>query len=182
MGREQQGGWGRTSVRRAVDPTPEVSSPGAAIAPVRRDEPGRTRGDEPHRLGAKGLIAALALAATALAACSGASGPTARGRTSARSGATVSIKLVAFNPPTIDVKPGTTVTWSQQDVGSFHTVTSGTVQTDATGGSTFQLDGRFDSGRLAENQTFSFTFTEPGTYPYFCSIHPATMRGEVRVR
>jgi plastocyanin len=96
-------------------------------------------------------------------------------------GDSVTIRLVAFNPPTLNAKATTTVTWTQKDPGSFHTVTSGTVETDAIGISSTHPDGQFDSGQLAENTTFSFTFPAPGTYPYFCSIHPATMRGEVHV-
>ena len=42
-------------------------------------------------------------------------------------------------------------------------------------------DGRFDSGLIETNKSFSFTFSEAGTFPYFCTLHPATMRGEVRV-
>jgi plastocyanin len=95
---------------------------------------------------------------------------------------TVTIHLVAFNPPALEVARGTTVTWTQTDEGSFHTVTSGTVDTAATGATTTHTDGRFDSGQLAEGRQFTFTFSQPGTYPYFCVIHQATMRGEVRVR
>ncbi len=42
-------------------------------------------------------------------------------------------------------------------------------------------DGTFDSGSIATGKTFEFTFDQAGTYTYFCHIHPATMRGEVRV-
>jgi plastocyanin len=97
-------------------------------------------------------------------------------------GAAVAIRLVAFNPAPIDIAAGTTVTWTQTDKGSFHTVTSGTVQIDPTGAATTASDGGFDSGRLPQDTTFSHTFPEPGAYPYFCVIHPATMRGEVTVR
>ena len=39
----------------------------------------------------------------------------------------------------------------------------------------------FDSGNIATGKTFSFTFKDAGTYPFFCALHPATMRGEIRV-
>jgi plastocyanin len=94
----------------------------------------------------------------------------------------VSIHLVAFDPARLEVAAGTTVTWTQTDEGSIHTVTSGTVETDATGATTADADARFDSGQLTHGERFSFTFSEPGTYPYFCVIHQATMRGEVSVR
>jgi plastocyanin len=93
--------------------------------------------------------------------------------------ATVTMKLIAFKPDAITVAAGTAVTWKQTDPG-FHTVTSGTVE-QGTGGVTEKPDGAFDSGQLATGKTFSFTFTTPGTYSYFCSVHPATMRGSVQV-
>lgn len=104
--------------------------------------------------------------------------------TSPASGApdSVTIHLVAFEPQTLEVARGDTVTWTQTDKGSVHTVTSGTVDTDPTGATTTHADGTFDSGQLTEGKQFSFTFPRPGTYPYYCVIHQATMRGEVRVR
>ena len=94
-------------------------------------------------------------------------------------GATVTMKLIAFQPESISVDAGTTVTWRQTDPG-VHTVTSGTVD-QGTGGVTEKPDGTFDSGNLETDKTFSFTFAEPGTYSYFCAVHPATMRGRVQV-
>jgi plastocyanin len=107
---------------------------------------------------------------------------TADGSSSPKSRDAVSIRLVAFSPPKLEVDAGAKVTWTQGDKGSVHTVTSGTVDDDATGATTSQSDGTFDSGELRENERFSFTFLQPGTYPYFCAIHQATMRGEVTVR
>ena len=108
------------------------------------------------------------------AAASGASPPAG--------GASVAIRLVAYNPAALDVAAGTAVTWTQTDRDSVHSVTSGTVAVDPTGAATTTGDGRFDSGRLVQDATFSRTFAEPGTYPYFCVFHPATMQGEVTVR
>jgi plastocyanin len=134
----------------------------------------------------------LALAATACSSGSTSNGTSASASpsTATASGASgapagpnaVTIHLVAFDPPKLEVAAGTTVTWTQTDKDSFHTVTSGTVDTDATGATTPHADGTFDSGQLAEDRQFSFTFSQPGTYPYFCVIHQATMRGEVNVR
>jgi plastocyanin len=92
----------------------------------------------------------------------------------------VDIELVAYEPARLTVDAGTTVTWRQLDPGS-HTVTSGTVA-QGTGDVTSSPDGKFASGELATDETFEFAFDEPGTYPYFCEIHPATMRGEITVR
>lgn len=91
----------------------------------------------------------------------------------------VEMRLIQFKPKQISVPVGTEVTWTQSDAG-FHTVTSGTVE-QAVGGVTTKPDGKFRSERLATDQTFKFTFDQPGTYPYFCDIHPATMTGEVSV-
>jgi plastocyanin len=67
----------------------------------------------------------------------------------------VEILDFGFNPQIITVPVGTTVTWPNLDPVE-HTVTSDTFV--------------FDSS-LAFNETFSYTFTEPGTYPYSCTIH-----------
>jgi len=79
----------------------------------------------------------------------------------------VSIAGFKFNPGTTTVKAGETVVWTQKD-SAPHTVTS--------------ISGpeSFDSGTLNKGQTFSQTFTTPGTYKYQCSIHP-TMRGTILV-
>lgn len=60
-----------------------------------------------------------------------------------------------FAPPAMTVGVGDTVTWTNDD-DSPHTVTAA---------------GAFDSGNLDPGQTFSFTFTEAGTYTYVCQYH-----------
>ncbi len=60
------------------------------------------------------------------------------------------------------MRVGDTVVWTQRDSGATHTATSG-VSPNA--------DGAWDSDWLQQGQTFSFTFTQPGTFPYFCTIH-----------
>jgi plastocyanin len=62
-----------------------------------------------------------------------------------------------FMPMSLTVKVGSTVTWVNMD-DEPHTVVSNT-----------QL---FRSGALDTKETFSFKFTEPGTYHFTCSIHP----------
>jgi plastocyanin len=71
--------------------------------------------------------------------------------------ATAKIDNFTFTPARLSVKAGTTVTWRNED-DIPHTVTSAT-----------QL---FKSKALDTDDSFSFTFTEPGTYEYFCSLHP----------
>ena len=93
---------------------------------------------------------------------------------------TVALKLIAFKPDRLSVTAGTAVTWKNEDA-SEHTVTSGTVS-QGSGAVTTAVDGKFESGSLKQNADFSFTFNAPGTYSYFCKLHPATMRGEVTVK
>src|ERR671912_2918648 len=71
----------------------------------------------------------------------------------------------AFEPATVTVPAGATVTWT--NAGSRpHTVTAD--------------DGSFDSGRLDPGEQFSQTFDQPGTFTYFCGFHPE-MQGSVVV-
>ena len=74
--------------------------------------------------------------------------------------AVVAIKIdnFSFNPPTITVRAGTQVAWTNQD-DIPHTVVSDDKTT-------------FKSRALDTDEKFSFTFTKPGIYEYFCSIHP----------
>jgi plastocyanin len=62
-----------------------------------------------------------------------------------------------FNPQQITVKAGDTVTWTNHD-DIPHTVTSKT--------------GSFRSKALDTDDKFLFTFAAPGSYPYFCTLHP----------
>jgi len=63
----------------------------------------------------------------------------------------------AFAPQRLTVKAGATVTWINDD-DIPHTVASSTKL--------------YKSKALDTNDRFSFTFTTPGTYEYFCSLHP----------
>ena len=75
----------------------------------------------------------------------------------------VSISNFAFNPASITIPKGYTVRWTNQD-SATHTVKGFS----------------FESGSLAKGDTYEFTFAEPGTYDYTCSIHPS-MKGTVIV-
>ena len=77
-----------------------------------------------------------------------------------------------FDQDVITVAPGTTVTWQNNDKVS-HTVTSGNPSDNQTG-------TIFDSSLIASGKDFSFTFNNPGTYNYFCQVHP-WMTGQVIV-
>lgn len=94
--------------------------------------------------------------------------PTTQAATQAASPNQVVIDNFAFGPTTLTVKRGTTVTWINKD-GDAHTVT-------AVGAKPLFASNPLDTG-----DSFSFTFNEPGTYAYFCKIHP-TMKGAVVVQ
>jgi plastocyanin len=115
----------------------------------------------------RGAAVLLVLLASACSG-SGSDEPPARA-----SGPTVSLKLLQFQPGQLTVKAGTTVTWVD-DEPITHTVTSGAVSgIDPTSGlrSGQTPDGRFDGQLPKKGSSFSYRFTEPGTYSYFCSIH-----------
>lgn len=101
----------------------------------------------------------------------------------ASDGVTVDVKNIAFKPPEVRVLPSTEVTWTNRDAGVLHTVTSGVGGTnDVPGvsqGEPNKPDGTFD-GELPDEGSFSYTFSESGTFPYYCEIHPS-MRGTVVV-
>jgi plastocyanin len=78
----------------------------------------------------------------------------------------VSIAGLAFNPPGLNVKTGTKVTWTNND-NVTHTVTSD------NGGFT-------SSGNLGPGSSYSVTFTTAGSFSYHCTIHP-TMKGTINV-
>jgi len=130
------------------------------------------------------LTGVAVLAVLVLAACggssagSGASTPASSPTSAIAGSSAVSIADFAFSPPTLTVKAGTTVTWTNND-GAPHTVTS----TDGPSTSA-QITGAFDSGDLGQGETFSFTFDKAGTYYYDCTIHAAqaSMHGVVVVQ
>lgn len=100
----------------------------------------------------KFLLIAGTLAALPCAAFAGA----AVRQTAARPAA-VEIKNMHFVPDTLTVAAGTTVTWENGD-SNPHTVTD---------------KGRvFRSAGLDTGDSFSYTFTSPGAFTYFCTIHP----------
>ena len=83
----------------------------------------------------------------------------------------VTVKDYIFRPSPDQVAVGTKLTWSNGD-DLLHTVTSGVRG---------KPDGKFDSKLDGVGTEFSFTFTEPGTFPFFCRIHPGT-EGQIVVK
>lgn len=78
----------------------------------------------------------------------------------------VEIEGFAFSPATLTIQVGDTVTWTNFDQVE-HTATS--------------TSGAFDSGLLGQGESYSLTFTEPGTYDYLCTPHPS-MTGRIVVQ
>jgi plastocyanin len=88
-------------------------------------------------------------------------------------GPVINLSSLMFHPANATVDLGTTVTW-RNDEPITHTVTSGRFQgVDETTGlrSSQQPDGTFEAKLGGEGKTFSFKFTKPGTYTYYCDIH-----------
>ena len=94
----------------------------------------------------------------------------ASGATDAPAGEQVAVEIAGFkfnNGEPITVAVGTEVVWTNND-SMDHSVE-------------FTADtGIPTSPDLAQGDTYSFTFTEPGTYQYICGIHPQ-MRGTIVV-
>ncbi|MEV8519922.1 cupredoxin domain-containing protein [Dyella marensis] len=109
--------------------------------------------------GWRAWLRALALGVAALGA-----GPAAAGKAPA---AKVEIKHFAFAPEVLTVTAGTRVVWTNRDDEPHIVVSAG---------------NRFASSKAMDtDETYATVFDRPGTYAYFCSIHPH-MVGTVIVR
>jgi amicyanin len=80
-------------------------------------------------------------------------------------GSMVNIDNFSFSPKSLTVKAGATVTWMNHDDIPHNVVST---------------EKKFSSPVLDTDQNFSFSFQEPGSYPYYCKIHP-TMTGTIVV-
>lgn len=78
----------------------------------------------------------------------------------------VAIRMFAFTPQVLTITPGTTVTWTNADEDP-HTVIAN--------------DKSFHSAALDTDDKYSYTFTKPGEFAYFCSLHPH-MTGKIIVK
>jgi amicyanin len=87
-------------------------------------------------------------------------------------GAQVSMKDIKFNPSTVKVKVGDTVTWTNDDsVGHDVTKKSGPGPKFSSG----------PSGGMQKGDTFQQKFTTPGTINYVCTVHP-NMKATITVK
>ncbi|MDY9923198.1 cupredoxin family copper-binding protein [Methanobacterium sp.] len=104
----------------------------------------------------------------AIVALSGCTNENSTGNNSSSNstGNSVSIQNFAFNPSTLTVKAGTTVTWTNKD-STNHPVASDT--------------GVFASGDLNNGDSYSYTFNQTGNYPYHCTTH-TSMKGTIIVQ
>ncbi len=128
-----------------------------------------------HLLATLGVAAALAIG---VAACGGATTPSPAasspapasaapaGGSPAAAGDAITIAGFAFNPASLDVKTGATVTWTNND-----TATHSVVWDDGTTGSARLTPG---------GPSYTRTFDAPGTFTYHCGIH-ASMKGTIVV-
>jgi plastocyanin len=80
-------------------------------------------------------------------------------------GSTINVDNFSFSPATVTVSAGTTVTWTNHDDIPHNIV---------------EKDQKFKSKALDTDDSFTHTFTEAGTYEYFCGLHPK-MIGKVIV-
>ena len=106
------------------------------------------------------------MAALALLSCSASVGSASLGRTPVRH--TVVMEGMQFQPATLTIGPGDSVTWVNKDIVE-HTAT--------TPGSAKQA---FDSRAIGIGKSWSRNFKEAGTHDYLCTYHP-TMKGVIKV-
>jgi len=121
-------------------------------------------------------ILGAALAASALVVVATTSGGQAEGAgpPPSRSVATanrVVIQGFKFAPSATTVSVGTKITWTNMD-GAPHTATAGVSPTSS---------GLFDTGTINRDKTVSVVLKKPGTFTYFCALHPF-MKGTVTVK
>jgi plastocyanin len=114
------------------------------------------------------LLAAAALLAALFGCAPSSAGtlvPTAPSVAPSAGGATVLVQGFAFVPPTVTIKAGETVTWTDED-GVPH---------DAT-------FSDFTTGYISKGQSFTRRFDKPGTYTYICKEHRAMAAASVIVQ
>ncbi len=107
----------------------------------------------------------VSLGAVVLAACIGAEFGSASGTEMSHAGIVVHIKDLKYAPTPVKVHVGDTVSFVNDDAEA-HTITAS--------------DKAFDSEGLDSSGTWKHTFAKPGTFAYFCELHPY-MKGTIVV-
>lgn len=110
-------------------------------------------------LAATTLVGLLALGATACSSAQEARGPELAGAP----GSLVMVEDMGYAPKNLTVPAGTTVVWDWNDGAIGHDVV-----------------GEDFASEIQSDGTFRHTFEEPGTYTYYCSLHP-NMTGTIEV-
>ena len=102
-------------------------------------------------------ISRAAMTASVMVAVLGGAGPAARAAATSPATTTIHIKDFAYRPTPVTVHVGDRVTFVNDD-DEAHTVTA--------------ADKSYDSGGLDTGNRWDHVFTKPGTYAYFCALHP----------
>ncbi|MBF0614975.1 MAG: plastocyanin [Magnetococcales bacterium] len=99
-----------------------------------------------------------------------ASASTSASASAAPTEATVTIEKMTFHPNSLTIPTGTTVTWKNNENGAtYHAIASDQPEL-------------FQSPDFFPGETWKFTFTQPGTYPYHCTPHANRMKGTIIVK
>ena len=152
-----EGVTGKFATVKRDDGTTQVTYEGAPIYYWAKDtKPGDVTG---QGVGGVWFVAAVA---------GGPGGADASGAPSAAAGGGTPAKIIdfGFEPASINIKVGESVTWTNTGAAP-HTATAD--------------DGSFDSKNMANGATFTQAFAKAGTFAYHCAIHPA-MKGTVTVQ
>ena len=115
-------------------------------------------------------LIALTLPASMLLAGCGLSGP-AHGPASPNAGATVTMGFASFDPAEVHIKAGQTVEFRNTAIITHSVTDDPKLAQDAKDASSPAGAAPFSSGDIAPGRIYTQTFTEPGTYLYFCTHH-----------
>ena len=130
------------------------------------------------------LTTLLFLGSALMGACAGNADTSKESGSSGDNATEIAVVSIAYHPASLEIDAGTTIAWINEDEGVRHTATSGLPGDNGVPGVSEgeppKPDGVFDGDLPDASSEFTFTFDEPGTYAYFCRVHPS-MTGEVIV-
>src|SRR5207245_2725313 len=157
---------GAAPTATAITAPTDTPVPTNTAAPVSTDTPTALPTNTPTTLPANTATAVPTDTPIALPTDTPTALPTATAApTSPPAGHQLSARIVSttagYDPPTLNVALGDTVTWTNSDTAAPHTVTA--------------QNGSFDSGFLAKGATWSFTPAAAGTFAYYCAFHPGML-------